>query len=408
MLPVAAAAQEALQSALSIDPMLRENASETVPPGPDRHHIGAAQFTLGASATVAYSDNISGAEFSPEADTWITTGVSLGIQWPLTGQSTLSFGMGVSYVKYLHVTSNDGLAINPNSALVYAVSAGDITLSVFDQVAYFREALTQGALANVTTLPRLDNTAGMRVSWTPGHWNLETGYSHNNVIAENAADEYLNSDSEYFFGRAGWMFPDSSTVGVEASGSLTDYSAGLEPNNQSVSIGPYVEWRPRPWLRLDARGGPSWQFFDAFGVSPESTLNSYYVFADVTHQLADFLSHHLSIERSVQPGLNPGSSYVEQLEATYTVSWALTHFVTLSGTLDYQDGNQPLPIPLGGGFTAALKENYTVWSGGPSIAWKLTDALTASANYNRSWRDSNLPGRSYTVNSVSLNLTYTF
>lgn len=408
LVPAIAAGQEALQSALSIDPVLEANANGVIPPGPQRHFIGPAQLSLGANLGATYSDNINGAEFNPESDTFISTGISLGIQWPITGQSQIAIGLGLSYIKYLRVTSNDGLAINPNSALVYTVSAGDVSVSAYDQAAYYREALTQGALANVTTLPRIENTVGLRVGWTPDRWNFDVGYSHNNVIAENAVDNYLDSSSEYFFGRAGWAFAESSGAGIEVSGSLTDYSAQLQPNNQSVSVGPYFEWKPEPWLRLSARGGPTFYHFDSLGATPESDLSSYYIFADVSHQIADFLSHDLSIQRSIQPGLNQGSSYTEQLTVTYGISWTLTQSTTLTGNLNYQDGNQPFFLPIGPGLTLQEKENYTAWSIGPTIAWKATDALTASANYTHSWRDSNIPGRNYTGDAVSVNLTYNF
>jgi len=64
---------------------------------------------------------------------------------------------------------------------------------------------TEAALANIATLPQLNNNTGLRAEWDPGHWTLLGSYSHDVSVSDHAND-YLNLASEYFYVRAGWRF----------------------------------------------------------------------------------------------------------------------------------------------------------------------------------------------------------
>ena len=53
-------------------------------------------------------------------------------------------------------------------------------------------------------------------------------------------------------------------------------------------------------------------------------------------------------------------------------------------------------------------ETYDQYGPGISLSRPITTKLTSSLGYQVYWRDSNLAGRNYTVQVVSLNLNYTF
>jgi len=124
--------------------------------------------------------------------------------------------------------------------------------------------------------------------------------------------------------------------------------------------------------------------------------------------LTDFLSHQLTVRRDVQPGLNQGSDYVEQLTVNYSLSYALTQRISVSANVIYENGDQPFPVLVLGPFIFEAKEQFARYGAGPQVSWRFTDKLTGALSYFHWQRESNLPGRTYSENTVSLSLDYTF
>lgn len=408
-LPAAARGQDALFSALSLDKSVSPQTNAIVDLSRAQSHIGPVQANTSAFVAMSYDDNINQAQFSPESDFIFSLGTTLDFIWPATDQSELRFGSGISYLNYLRSTQNSGLQITPDSALTYSVTIEDWQLTAFDQFSYQREVVTEAALANVTTLPRLNNTAGLRAEWDPGKWTLQTGYSHSdNISTGSAANDFLNYSSEYFFGRAGRRLAEQTEFGVEASGSLTSYESASQNDSQSASFGAYADWQLRPAIHLELRGGPTLYFFNKSSAGQQtSALNSYYLVVQVSHQINDYLSQSLNIERDVQLGLNPGSSYIEQLSIYYSPSWQLTHALAATFTVTYESGNQPLGS-ANPPFIVSENENYSRYGGGFQFSWQANDRLRTNLSYSFWNRQSNIAGRAYTENLVSLGATYTF
>lgn len=398
--------QDALFSSVSLDESIAARSS--LPP--DRPHLGPVQYDLGGYAGVAYDDNINGSQNAPASDVILRTGVNLNLNWSATDHSTLQFATGIGYLDYLKYSGNSGLEVSPNSALIYAISLDEVTLTLFDQFSYSRQVRTEAALANLTILPQLDNNAGVRAEWDPGQLTLLASYGHEIFLSDHAND-YLNRSSENFFARVGWRFAEATQAGIEASDALTYYQVAGENNNQNLSVGGYVEWQVRPSLHFTLRGGPA--FFEPYSsgaTGGSSSFDSYYVSLEATHHLADFLDHSLSIVRNVSPGLNLGSSYIEQLTLNYEISWKLTQRITVTASASYTDGRQPLelPDPLFPIFPILVTEHYQQYGGGLKASWRFTDHLSADFSFNHGLRNSNLPDRGYRDNYLSLQLNYAF
>lgn len=400
--------QDALYNAISLSGTIAAQSNPATPP-PDTPHLGPVQLALGVYANSTYNDNINGSQSNPESDFIFQGGANLGLNWLATDRSDLQFATGIGYIHYLKYSANNGMVITPGSALTYSLSWNDLALTPYDQISYTRQVTSEAALANLATQPQFDNTAGIRAEWDPGHWILQASYGHDIFLSDNAND-YLNRASEYFYTSAGWRFAKSTQVGVEASDSLAAYQLASQGNTDSQSVGAYVQWQILQSLNFTVRGGPTfYQFSMPVEDGGNSSLTSYYVSLATTEQLTDFLSQSLQINRSVQKGANAGSSYVQQLTAGYSISWALTRRISLAASVTYDDGQQPLVvgyllgiIPIDG------TENYQQYSGALQASWQCTDHLAASLGYNHWLRDSNLTGRSYSANSVTLGLTYTF
>lgn len=405
--------QQALWSALDVSRAIELSSAAASPtPVPDQHHLGPVQFTMGASASLGWVDNVNLSAENPQADELVQAGLSTGWFWPATERTALRLAAGGSYHYYFHNRQYNGFEIAPNSVLNWDIGFPDGSVSLFDMFSYSQQIITEAALANTGTLPRYDNTAGARVTWTPGRWLTQAGYSHETFFSNNSAYEYLNRSSELMFLRGGWRFAEATQAGVEASGSITSYQQRPE-TAYSVSVGPYLDWQITQALLASIRGGSAFNAFENSGAanSPNSTLPSYYAGVFVSHQLTADFSHYLNVRRDVQLGLNRGSDYVEQLTAEYAVSYNLTRWVGLGLSLTYENGTQPFQTTVDtifGPIPVSEIEKFDRFGVGLRCSWQLTAKLSASLGYTYWQRGSNIPKRGYSQNNVSLQLSYNY
>jgi hypothetical protein len=413
-----ARAQQALISAVSIDHSLTLPTNDTVNLAPDRAFLGPLQLSLGLRAGAQYNDNINTSETGRESDTILTGGLTVDLFWPATVNSTLHFGTDLGYIEYVQHPANNGLEISPDSALFWEIKFEDATLTLFDQISYLQEGTQDSALANVVTLPRLDNTVGGRVSWDPNQWLLEGGYSYDYFISPSTLFNYVDRESHYFFTRDAWCVNETNQVGLEASLSLTRYLTSSLGSTRSLSVGPYAQWQLTPAMFATARFGEVVSYFDSTGPqSPASSMNSYYFGVNITDTPADFLTAAIDVTRQTALGLNQGSDYIEQIAATGTFSLTITPRISLDGYVTYQNGNQPLQNTVLVAYVIGapnifaqqtLNENFQFYGGGPTLTWHLTDKLSTHLNYSWWRRLSNLPDRGFRQDTVSLNIDYTF
>ena len=396
--------QEALRSALSADAAIASQADMSVAPQPDAMHLGPVILNLGTYTGVTFDDNINISESNPRSDTSIHAGMNLGFLWPATETSQLQLDSQIGYVTYLAHTRSDSIEIAPNSALTWNMSFEDGSLALYDQFDYSQEVITVPSVAGLSSLPRLNNTIGVRAQWLPRKWLFEAGVSHSDFRSPDATFEYLDNGAEYFFARGAWRFADKTQAGLEFSAGQTDYRLPIQQDNTSYSVGPYLNWGVTEFLTATLRGGPTIYSFKANGPGqPANTLMAYYFDIDLSHRLTEFVSHELSAKREINLGLNKGNNYNEQLSLGYSIHWAATQNTDLNLNIVYENGTQPLTILI---FTRTEKFSRVGVTFGASH--RFTEKLTGSLNFSHWERASNLSGNNYTDNNISFQLSYRF
>ena len=401
-------AQDALFSALSLDSVVAaQNQNNTNPPvahPPDQPYLGPLHLSLGAYSSFSFDNDINLSQYNPQSDAIIGSGLNLGVSWPATSLSTLQFNSQVGYNFYLRHPADDYLQISPGSALTWTFLLDDWSLTFFDQLGYSRNVISVAAVSNVSGIPILNNTLGLRAQWQSGQWQLQTGYSYNNYLSTAAEFNYLDNASQYFFARGAWLFAGDAQLGLEASTSITDYSHQTQSDSTSYSAGPYLEWNVIHSLHVSLHGGPTIYVFAANASGQaSSSLNSYYVNLDLTHQLTAFISEELSVDRSVSLGYGVGTAFTELLNTSYTVRWAAKPWLNFTLGLNYQVGQQPGTIGL---FNTT--ENFDRFGISSGVSYQITHKLSSSLNYSHWTRGSNIPGNSYGDDNVSLQFQYAF
>lgn len=408
-----AVGQDALRSALTIEPVLGASPPVSELSSGSLPHLGPVQLETGAYTGLELNDNINSSQSEAKPDLLLRGGLNLGLLWPATSESNLHFNSNFGYVHYLRYSQYDHLEVAPTSALSWSIGLQDGNLAFFDQFGYSQQVLAESAISGLATFPRFNNSIGTQLHWSPGRCTFDSGYTHNDSFSDSKQFEYLNSSSEFFFVRAGWRFGDISQAGLEASSSLTSYQLLAQNGNYSISLGPYTDWQVTRSLHLSLRGGPVLYIFQSQpGFSQDKQLDAYYLGFEVAHQLTDFFTHKINLQRDVRQGLNRGSSYIEEFTATYSGSLSLTSKVELGVAVTYEQGTQPLEVPVNvfpfGTFLVLSTENYSRYGTTLNASWRVTNKLAANLAYAHWSRASNLTGLGYDVNTVSLNLSYTF
>lgn len=393
-------AQEALRTAVESDRAYEVRNATRARPQEGRLTVGPVSLDAHLGYQLQWNDNIRSTASNMERD-WIQMPrVSLRAMWPATKDSTITVGASVGYEIYHDHSELNRLNIAPDSEVAWDIPVKDFVFTLHDRIQYSQEIASQGGLSGVAQFPRLENTAGVRARWQPGDFVFEVGYDHYFLSADSETFDYLSRSSEQFFARAARCFGAITRVGMEASGSLTDYDSPDQSDNQSVSVGPFADWQIRQSLRLTLRGGYVVHFSDrGLTGGGEESLNPYYFGAEATHHLTDFVTHGVSANREVRQGYNPGSDFSEELRVRYFVTWAFHRSADLGLDAFYEEAQEPQPEVL---------EEYTRLGIGVSLNCRPRDHLTVGASYRFTTKESNLATRDYQQNLVTLNLDYRF
>ena len=300
-------AQEALNSVLSLDQVLRRQNSPASELPPESPHFGPVQYSASAYAGVQRDDNVFLSQQNPQSDTILSGGLNLALNWPATEQSAVNFNSQIGYADYVRFPGNNYLEVAPGSALTWTFSLSTVSLTFYDQLSAAEETLPVASVSNAGRIPRVDNTSGLRLTWQPDQWHFEAGYSHDIYFSSSDLYAYLNRSSEYYYARGAWCFSGGSQLGLEASVSTTDYDLASQSGNTSYSVGPYLQWQVTQYIYATVRGGPTIYSFNSTTCGADArNLSTYFVELDLSHQWADFLSQQLSLQRSVSLGYNVG------------------------------------------------------------------------------------------------------
>lgn len=424
----AVTAQEALDTAIRGDrsEQARQLAAAPSDTAPERLRAGPLEFNIGLSYSFEYTDNVRNSSQPREEDFIQRPQVNFSGFLPITDTGRLTLGFGVGYADYFNNNDLDRLYFSPDSELAYDFSVKDLRFTIFDSFDYSYDVQGVGAVSGVAQLPRFQNTVGIRALWAPSEWSYQAGYSHNNYITQSGSSQeadfgYLDRSAEQIFGRVAYSFAPSTRVGVEASVGLTDYSSEVQADNLNASVGPFVEWQVIESLTVTLRGGFTYYSFDATPAStnrvpirpalPERTLESYYAGFGVNHRLTDFITHGMSVDRSIRAGLNQGSDYIETTSAGYQIGWQVTDKLNVGLNLNYGHGAEPQTqvTVVGTNVVVSLGEEiYDTYQAGASARYQISRRLTSSVSYNHSRRVSTSDRRNYFVNRVSVGLGYQF
>jgi Putative beta-barrel porin 2 len=391
--------------------------------------LGPVRFRVGATVGVEYNDNINYAERNTQDDVIITPNVTLDAIWPVTQLNTLRLDLGIGYSFYLDHSSNDtdAILIAPKSQLAFDIFVGDFRINIHDKFQLQQDPVQEGALSNVTTYGRFENTAGVSVLWDLNKLLVEVGYDHYNFVATDSLFKYLDRNSEIVGGSVAFIVNPTITVGAEGNAVWSRYTnnnTGVAVLNATddYSVGGFVEASLTNNLKGRIAGGYQYMDFGnnfvifpfgPFGLVPfpdHKTLEDYYVNGLIAHRINAQLSQTLSAGHENQPGIQ--SNYITLNYVRHTLTWNLIRNVLLSTEFFYEDA-QESGGPINGTLFSILTgqptgETFHRIGGAVTLGYQLTPHVTLGLRYQGTSKDSNAFLRDYNQNRISFDGTYSF
>jgi hypothetical protein len=397
-------AQDALRTAVQGDQAYLSRNSTNYVPEQYKLRAGPVEFQANVGYALEWNDNVFFQQEHRESDFINIPSLNIFGVWPVSDKSRISFGVGMSYLAYVNHSELDSFVITPNSELAWDIHIKDCIVTLYDRFTYSQDVLTVPTINSGTgEFPRIENTGGVRMRWYPDRYVFELGYGHYNFLPVSSASptfDYLTRNAEQFFARAGYRIAEATTIGLESSTSFTDYQQPIQSDNVNVSVGPYLEWQVTEAWHASLRGGWVWYSFeDSLSQPTGGTVDSWYVGLYTDHRLTDHIRHGVSLVRDIEQAFNRGSDYIENLNATYYVSWDFHRGATLTGNFTYTYNNEP---------NGGVSSIYNLYGAGVGLLLRPLDHLNVGLNYSFAIRDSNVPNNGYTQNLVTLSVIYQF
>ena len=391
--------------------------------------LGPVRFRVGATVDVEYNDNINYAEVNTQDDVIVTPNLTLDMIWPVTQLNTLRVDLGLGYSFYLDHSSNntDYLLVAPKSQIAFDIFVGDFRINLHDKMLLQQDPVQEGALSNVTSYGRFENTIGASVLWDLNKLLVQVGYDHYNFVATDSLFEYLDRNSEIVGGSVAFIVNPTITVGAEGNAVWSRYSnnnTGVAVLNSTddYSVGGFVEASLTNNLKVRAAGGYQYMNFGnnfvlfpfgPLGLVPfpdHKTLEDYYVNGLIAHRINAQLSQTVSAGHENQSGIQ--SNYITLNYVRYTLSWNLIRNVLLSTEFFFEDA-QESGGPINGTLFSVLTgqpagETFQRIGGAITLGYQLTPHITLGVRYQGTSKDSNAFLRDYNQNRVSVDGTYSF
>jgi len=378
--------------------------------------MGPVRFRVGATVGAEYNDNINYAEVHTEDDVIITPSMTLDAIWPITQLNTLRFDLGLGYSFYLsHSEDNtDYLLVAPKSQLAFDIFVGDFRINIHDRFELQQDPVQEGALSNVVSYGRFENTAGVSVLWDLNKILLQVGYDHYNFIATDSDFEYLDRNADSVGGSIAYIVNPTITVGAEGNVVWTRYNndtsnpAGILNDNEEYRVGGFVEAGLTNNLKVRLAGGYQWLNFDQnfvtffFGPFPiqfqdHKDSEDYYVNGLLTHRINAQISQTLSAGHETQLGVN--SNFITLNFVRHAVSWNIIRSTLLTTEFFFEDAEES------GG---PIAEHFQRIGGAVTLGYQLTPHVTLGVRYQGTSKDSDVFLRDYNQNRVSVDGTYSF
>ncbi|HWX21820.1 MAG TPA: hypothetical protein VN578_18110 [Candidatus Binatia bacterium] len=370
-------------------------------------HYGPLGFQVGAGLRLGYTDNVFYSEVNRMDDFLIRPEVDLGAFMQVSELNTLKLSIKLAYEYYLrnHVLNSDAPLVNPGSELAFNLFVGDFHIRPHERFSYQESLFFNGVVGgdgtffnfnNVGTFARLDNHAGLDVTWDLDKVMLTTGYDHENFNSPTTSFEYLDRASEWFTASAGYFLGDHVETGMEGQASWHHYEQETVLNDHwRGQGGPFMEATLLEGVKLRAGGGYDVARYDAAGRST-SDYNSWHAYGRISERTRLF-SH--SVEAGRENVLGDNANNMRSTYVRYRISSPIIAHVDLGANVSFNMAEES-------GGPSGFDENFTYYGAGFEAGYQFHKHWRANLGYQFWYKDSDLGLRNFHRNQVTVELVW--
>ena len=363
--------------------------------------LGPALVNLSAHLDFEYNDNINLAETGRESDLIIRPSLFANVLWQVSEVNALRLNLGVGYIKYLIHSEFDSssLVVAPQSELAFDIYVGDFRFTIFDQLAILQNPVDEINLSQVARFERIENSAGLSVTWDLDRLVLFGGFIHYNFYSIDSQFDFLNRAEEQVFLSPNLKLSDVLTVGVRGTFASVNYSENFQNDSSNYSAGAFADARLTRYLIASAEVGYQRAHFEGGGLNVDnSQLSSPYFRLRLDHRLNQYWTESLLAGYEAQLGFTTNSTELAYVH--YSANWRVNSRATVSLNGFYEHG-------LDSAGTVQV-ENINRVGFSVSSSYALGKKVALNVGYGFIDRQSDLAGHSYRQSQVILGIGYAF
>ena len=393
-------AQESIRPSLAGSQSAEAN-RPAISPGQFNLQLGPALVGFSADVDLLYNDNIGLAETDRKSDLIIEPTVNANVLWQVSQENTIRLNLGVGYVKYANYQQFDSssVAITPDSQLAFDIYVGDFKFTLFDQISIQQNPIDEIDLSRVIRFERLQNTAGLNVTWDLNKVILFGGYTHYILYSFDSAFDFLNQNEDQVYLTGTLLLSDSLSVGVRGTVAHVSYNQNFQNDSVDYSAGVFATAQLTRYIKGEAEVGYQGAHFNTGGGNGDgSQLNSPYFHVQLDHRQSRYWTNHISFGYEAQLGLT--TNYTNVFYVRYEGDWRVNHRTTASITAYYEHS-----ADSSGTFEV---EHINRVGGGILFSYALGPKANLHAGYQIIENDSDLIEHSFYQNEVLLGISYAF
>ena len=402
---MAARAQEAVRMSIASAQAAEARRMAATTTGYYNLQLGPTAWKFATGLGLDYNSNVYLTEEHPQGDFIFRPQVNTRMLWPVSDQNSLSLALDAGYSAYVSNPGLDRGFIN-GSELSFDLYAGDFWINLHDRFSIMENSYQDPTVAGSGNYSQLQNALGVATVWDLNKGIVKLGYDHVNFDSLTGGNSQNfggqpSGYSEVFSTSAGYALKPGMLLGVELGGSLITYTTTTTntpySNANQWNVGGFYDAPLSQYIHVTAHAGYSVYSPESSGATTTGgDFTGVYGELDINHRINQYVAYTLSGGRTLDLTYFGGT--IDRYFAHWQANCQILQKVTLGTSFSYEHGTQVL-------FGA---ETYDQYGPGISLSRPITAQLTSSLGYQLYWRDSNLAGRNYTVNVVSLNLDYTF
>jgi hypothetical protein len=326
--------------------------------------------------------------------------------WPVSDQNSINLALGGGYSAYVNNPRLDRAFITPGSELSFDLYVGEFWINLHDRFSITENSYQDPTVVGSGNYSQLQNALGVATAWDLNKVIVRVGYDHVNYDSLTGGNGQNSGGqpggySEVFSASAGYALKPGMLLGVELGESLINYTTTTTntpySNANQWNVGGFYDTPVSEYIHFTGHAGYSVYSPQSSGaLTTSSDFSGIYAQLDIRHRVNQYVEYSLSGGRTISVAFSGGT--IDRYFAHWQANWGILRKVTLGTSFSYEHGSQVF----------AGAETYDQYGPGISLSRPITAKLSSSLGYQLYWRDSNLPGRNYTVSVVSLNLNYVF